>query len=108
MSGHDRFAAPIAASIDVLRRQLGLGRSDTIGTITDSWPAVAGEQVSNRSRVIDLRQGTLTVDAYDPATAEVLNWSKQRLLAAVREACPAEEIIDITVRVRRPERPAKR
>lgn len=108
MSHPPRSAAPIAASIDQLRRQFGLGRPDSLASITDAWPELAGEQVSARSKVIDLRQGTLTVDAYDPATAEALNWSKQRLLAGARASCPTERIIDLTVRVRRPERPSQR
>ena len=43
-----------------------------------------------------------------PATAEVLNWSKQRLLGAVQASCPGERIIDISVRVRRAERAPNR
>ena len=108
MAGPDRSAAPIAASIDLLRRQFGLGRPDSLATLEAQWPEMAGEKVSTRSKVIDLRQGTLTVDAYDPATAEVLNWSKQRLLGAVQASCPGEKIIDITVRVRRAERAPNR
>ena len=108
MPGPDRSAAPIAASIDLLRRQFGLGRPDSLATLTDRWPELAGSTVSDRSKIIDLRQGTLTVDAYDPATAEALNWSKQRLLAAVRDTCPGERIIDLTVRVRRAERSPNR
>lgn len=108
MSSPERFAAPISASIEMLRRQFGLGRTDTLATLTRSWSTLAGEQVAERSKVIDLRQGRLTVDAYDPATAEVLTWSRQRLLEAARAACPDDEIVDLTVRVRRPERPSKR
>ena len=67
MAGPDRSAAPIAASIDLLRRQFGLGRPDSLATLEAQWPELAGEKVSTRSKVIDLRQGTLTVDAYDPA-----------------------------------------
>lgn len=108
MSVPDRSASPIAASIDVLRRQFGLGRPDSLAALTDRWPELAGTKVSERSKVIDLRQGTLTVDAYDPATAEALNWSSQRVLAAAREACPGERIVDLTVRVRRAERGSNR
>lgn len=104
----DRSAAPISASIDLLRRQFGLGRPDQLAALADQWPALAGDEVAKRSKVIDLRQGTLTVDAYDPATAELLNWSRQRLLEAAQGACPGERIIDLTVRVRRAERSPNR
>jgi hypothetical protein len=108
MVGPQRSAAPIASSIDVLRRQLGLGRPDNLALLAERWPEMAGDSVADRSKIIDLRQGMLTVDAYDPATAELLNWSKQRLLAEARVTCPSEQIIDLTVRVRRAERAPKR
>lgn len=108
MTAEKRSSTPIAASIDVLRRQFGLGRPDSLETLTQVWPELAGESASRQSKVVDLRQGRLTVDAYDPATAEVLTWSKQRLLEGARASCPTERIIDLTVRVRRPERPPQR
>ena len=62
---------------------------------------MAGDDIASRSDVIDLRDRTLTVHAYDPGTAEVLNWSRQRILTGARAACPGESIDDLTVRVRR-------
>jgi len=108
MMGKERSVTSIAASVEVLRRQFGLGRPDSLEALTEQWAELAGEQVAARSRPADLRQGTLTVDAYDPATAEILNWSKQRLLEGARERCPRERITDITVRVRRADRPSGR
>ena len=103
MTFPERSATPLASSINRLRRQYGLGSTDSMSVIAERWPELAGEEVSNRSKVIDLRSGVLTVDAYDPGTAEVLKWSNQRILAGIRESCPTENIGQITVRVRRAE-----
>ena len=42
--------------------------------------------------------------SYDPATAEVLRWSRQRVLQHLREVCPDERIVDLRVSVRGPGR----
>ncbi|MFN8049877.1 MAG: DUF721 domain-containing protein [Acidimicrobiales bacterium] len=101
MGTADRPLSPIATSIATLRRQFGLGSQRALDGIVHDWPELAGEMVAQRSDVIDLRAGVLTVDAYDPATADVLKWSQQRLLGAVREAWPGESVSSIAVRVRR-------
>jgi len=101
MVGHERAVTPISASLDVLRRQFGLGRPDALATLGAEWERLAGPDLAASSVVVDLRNGTVTVDATDPATAEVIGWSKRRLLEGLRGVCPDERIVDLTVRVRR-------
>lgn len=97
----ERSTTPISASIAALRRQMGLGRSDTVADLRDRWPEFCGEAVAARSWVVDLRDGRLNVDADDPPTAEALRWARERVLDGARAAHPRERILDLTVRVRR-------
>jgi predicted nucleic acid-binding Zn ribbon protein len=92
---------PVRTSVEALRRQMGLGAASSLETIAADWVDLAGAEVAAASDVIDLRGGTLTVNAYDPGAAEVLNWSKQRILAGIATACPDERVTAISVRVRR-------
>lgn len=91
----------IADSVGLLRRQLGLGSASGFAAMTEMWPGLVGEELSSRCRVIDLRAGTMTVDAYDPATAEMLKWSERRLVDSLSAASPGEKLSKINVRVRR-------
>lgn len=100
--GAGRPVAPVGRSVDALRRQFGLGGLDAFDTIAATWPEVVPSGAEGRCEVIDLRGGVLRVDAADPATAEVLRWSRQRVLARLREVCPDERIVDLRVSVRTP------
>lgn len=101
MTSEPRAPSQIGKSLDQLRRFYGLGSAGALERLNTAWAAVAGEELADRSCVIDLRDGRLSVDADDPATAEVLRWSTQRVLDNARELCPGESIVDLTVRVRR-------
>lgn len=100
MAGSRRDVEPISASVDVLRRQFGLARRDRLEVLADGWSDLVGADVAANSVLIDLRNGTLTVDVGDSATADVLAWSKRRVVSAARDLCPDERIVDLRVRVR--------
>lgn len=96
-----RPVSSVAASVDALRRQFGLGRLATYETLIESWPELVGPQAAAESQVIELRDGILRVEAYDSAVAELIGWSRKDLIGAIRDRCPNEFITDVAVRVRR-------
>ena len=100
MTSGGRPVSSVSSSIDALRRQFGLGRLSTYETITRQWPELVGEGPAGESVVVELRNGILRVEAYDPAVAEVITWSRQALVQAIRQACPTENVTDVSVRVR--------
>lgn len=108
MAGSRRDIEPIGVSVDVLRRQFGLARRDRLDILADHWPDLVGPDVAASSVLIDLRNGTLTVDVGDSATADVLAWSKRRVVTAARDLCPDERIVDVRVRVRPTQQGASR
>jgi hypothetical protein len=101
----ERPVVPVTSSVETLRRQMGLGKGSSRRTIGEVFPRLAGPDLADRCRVVELRDGVVTVDAFDPAAAEVLGWSKARILAGLRESCPGERITSMNVRVRRREAP---
>lgn len=97
----ERPITPLASSIDVLRRQFGLGRPSSLATVAARWGEAVGEAAAASTTVIDLRGGVLTVEAVDPAAAEVIRWSEARIVDAVRAWCPEDPVAQVRVRVRR-------
>ena len=103
-AGPRRSPAPVSRSFDALRRQFGLGASDAFDAIAATWSDVVPRGAEGRCELVDLRDGVVRVDAADPATAEVLRWSRQRVLQHLREVCPDERIVDLRVSGRGPGR----
>lgn len=101
MTGSRRPITPVGSSVDALRRQFGLGRMSTFELLIREWPNLVGAAAAELSRVIELRHGVLRVEAWDPAVADAIGWSRRDLLAAIRERCPGEKVTDVQVRVRR-------
>lgn len=98
----DQDPRRVADSVGLLRRQLGLGSASGFAAMVEMWPGLVGEELSSRCRVVDFRAGTMTVDAFDPATAEMLKWSERRLVDSFTAAIPGERLLKMNVRVRRP------
>lgn len=101
MTSPRRPLSSVSSSVDALRRQFGLGRLATYETLVAQWPELVGAAAAAESQVIELRNGILRVEAYDPAVAEAIGWSRKDLIAAICERCPGETITDVAVRVRR-------
>lgn len=101
MSSPDRPSRSLASSIDTLRRQFGLARASSLAVVADRWPEAVGDAVAASTTVVEIRDGVLSVEAHDPAAAEVVRWSEARILEAVGAWCPDERMTRISVRVRR-------
>ena len=105
MSGPERNASPIAASIEVFRRQLGLGAATSFRTISDSWSSLVGTELASSTEFVELRGGVVVVHAHDSASADALSWRRRGLIDEIAALCPRERITELNVRVRRPRRP---
>lgn len=101
MSGPDRPVTPLAASVEVLRRQMGLGRPSLVARVESELAQLVGEAAAARSTVVGIRNGVMTLEAVDPPTAEALRLARGRILGAVAAAGGRPEVSSIEVRVRR-------
>jgi predicted nucleic acid-binding Zn ribbon protein len=75
-----------------------------VRSIFDDWDSVVGAQVAAHATPASLQDGVLVLAVNDPAWATQLRFLERDLLAKVREALGADQVVSIEVRVRRPER----
>ncbi|HMS12068.1 MAG: DUF721 domain-containing protein [Microthrixaceae bacterium] len=100
-----RPAAPLAASVDQLRRHLGLGSLSVLDQLTAEWPTLVGDELADLADIIEIRDRTLTIGAPDAATAEAVRWARGRILERVRAVGLGAQVDDVSVRVIRSPRP---
>ena len=94
-----RTIRPVTASLDRLRRTLGLARSDTFAQVEESWTQLVGQRLAPHAQPRSLRDGVLVVVAQDPAVAEHFKWSATDLVEAVNAVCGGDEVTSVVVRV---------
>ncbi|MEL6499379.1 MAG: DciA family protein [Planctomycetota bacterium] len=73
-------ATPIGASLESIRRELKL-RDQTIGPAAEAWNAVMPKELADRSTIVSVKRGTLTVRIPDSAS----RFAADRLLRAGAE-----------------------
>lgn len=94
-----RTIRPVSASVDRLRRTLGLARADTFAQVEESWTQLVGPRLAPHAQPRSLRDGVLVVVAQDPAVVEHLRWSANDLAQAVNAVCGGDEVASVEVRV---------
>ena len=91
---------PIAQSLSVLTRQLGMPEPGAIDRLLAAWGEAAG-RLAVVSEPVAVRGGRLVVMASEPAAAEALEWQAGTICDRLATACPDVEIAGIDVRLPR-------
>jgi predicted nucleic acid-binding Zn ribbon protein len=72
-------------------------RYETGSQISALWTQLLPEVMAQHCRIIDLSQGTLTVEADSPSFLYEMRISSQQLVNFLRQGCPSAKIREIKV-----------
>jgi predicted nucleic acid-binding Zn ribbon protein len=93
-------ARPLADSLEAVARNLGGAGGPALVYLLGRWPAVVGEQLAAHCVPVSLRNGTLTIAAYESAWGAQLGWLEAELLRRLDDAIGAGVVTRIAVRIR--------
>lgn len=99
-----RPITPLTASVDVLRRQLGLARPETVEQLAAVWRSEVGDAIADLTEQVEVRRGALHITVNDPALVESLRWKAESLREALAAASHGMEWQEIVVHASRPDR----
>lgn len=92
--------ARVGELIDVVLGRIAGGGAQAELLLREVWETVSDERWAGRAAPAELRDGTVVVDVADGATATILRYEKDRLVAELRRAAPDLGVENLTVRVR--------
>jgi hypothetical protein len=72
-------------------------RYETASQIHSLWTQLLPEVLSQHCRIVDLSQGTLTVEADSPSFLYEMRISSQQLIGFLRRGCPSAKVREIKV-----------
>ena len=72
-------------------------RYETGSQISSLWTQLLPEIMAKHCRIVDLSQGTLTVEADSPSFLYEMRISSQQLIGFLRQGCPSAKIREIKV-----------
>lgn len=88
-----RDPQPLSAAISELIAKRGLAAPRGNAVIEAAWSSVAGESISNNSRVLFVRDHTIHIAVLNSALLnELVTFHSPRLLAAIQVECPESSI----------------
>jgi predicted nucleic acid-binding Zn ribbon protein len=80
---------PLRDSVAAVGRELGIPAPGQVLTLSEAWPAIAGERFAAHTAVHSVRDGVCTVEVDGPGWATQLRYAEQQLLdRAVRHCGP--------------------
>ncbi|MDG3007628.1 DUF721 domain-containing protein [Paludisphaera mucosa] len=95
-----RGPRPLSDVLGELFALRGYGRIHAMLALQAAWDAAVGEAYRARTRLGEVRRGTLNVTVDHPALLEELSaYRKGELLQALRDACPGSKIEDLRFRI---------
>jgi hypothetical protein len=74
----------------------------TYSGLFDTWRSIAGERIAAHSRVAEMKQNILLVEADHPGWIQILQTRKTELLSAVRRRFPSLSVSGSSFRLSRP------
>ena len=79
---------------------LGISAEKT-ENIYSCWSEIAGKDIGDNSRVIDIKKETISVEADHPGWIQIINLQKEQILKNIKERFPDKEIKEIKVILRK-------
>jgi predicted nucleic acid-binding Zn ribbon protein len=83
---------------DILRdylRERGWLAGNPYASLFSGWATVAGTSLAAHTRLIDVRDGILIVEADHPGWLQMARMRKEALLSLARAAAPEARIVDV-------------
>ena len=93
---------PVGDVVDRVVQGLGAPAAKAFSTVFSHWAEVVGDQVAAHTRPLSLRGGRLVVAVEEPGWATQLRWLEADLLRRLEDACGADVVTAIEVRVQAP------
>ncbi|MCL2480660.1 MAG: DUF721 domain-containing protein [Spirochaetaceae bacterium] len=72
-----------------------------IDTIYSCWNEIAGKEIAENTRVIDIKKEEISVEADHPGWIQIINLRKEQILKNINEKFPEKKIIEIKVILKR-------
>ena len=90
---------PLADALAKVGREFGLAPGDAHGTLHTRWDEVMGTDVGAHSRLVSVREGTLTVAVDDPIWATQLRYLEPANVTRATALLGAGVVARVKVRV---------
>lgn len=90
---------PMAGLLDRVVRSMGAPGTDAVQTVFTQWATVVGANLAARTRPVSLQDGTLLLEADDPAVVSHVRWLEADLVARLAELLGDGRVDDVAVRV---------
>ncbi|MCL2792929.1 MAG: DUF721 domain-containing protein [Spirochaetaceae bacterium] len=75
--------------------------SEKTETIYSCWGEIAGKEIADNSRVIDIKNGIIFVETDHSGWIQIINLKKEHILRKINEKFPEKEIREIKVILKR-------
>jgi predicted nucleic acid-binding Zn ribbon protein len=66
-------------------------------TIYSCWNEIAGKEIADYSRVVDIKKEVIYVETDHPGWIQIINLKKDHILKKIKEKFPEKEIREIKV-----------
>ncbi len=93
---------PLADALKKVGAELGLAPGDAHGTLETRWSEVMGADVAEHTRLVSVREGTLTVAVDDPIWATQLRYLEPAVVTRATALLGPGVVTRVKVRVGRP------
>ena len=70
-------------------------------TITSSWKEIAGAELSEHTRIKDIRKDTVYVEADHPGWLQILELKKRSIIGNINENFPDKDIKEIRISLKK-------
>jgi predicted nucleic acid-binding Zn ribbon protein len=106
MTGGRRRSSPVSAgkALEHLLEGLGLKQRLAERELLEAWPQVVGDKIASQSRVVDIEDGVLTIEADQAAWRQELTLLIPEIKAKYNEMYGAGTVKEIHWDRRRPRR----
>jgi len=94
-----REPTSLSASLDRVRRHLGVATASELDVISAAWVDLVGPELAHRSRPVRCRSGVLEVEVDDASVGARMRYQTESLVALLADAEVAAGVKRIVVKV---------
>lgn len=91
--------APLRELLDRVVRSMGAPGQDAVELVFNQWSTVVGGVLASRTRPVSIANGTLLLEADDPAVVSHVRWLEPELIGRLAELLGPSRVDSVDVRV---------